>query len=255
MTDDGPIRILSVIDDDAVRARVTCALERYDMHVTSSDQQELPRHLNHNKLDLIILDVRQGRCEKLLLLRQILSASISVIITDDHRCAANDRVAALELGADDYMPEPIAPRELVARVRAIVRRRGRARGAAARDLDGSGYRFVDLTLDLRTRLLTRTNGTRIALTSGEYALLNALLCGAGRTLTREHLLSATRLHQDVIDRSIDVMVLRLRRKLEGCPGAQRIIETKRGVGYAIEIAVERLGSSAAKMKVCPEECR
>ena len=207
------------------------------MSVTSSDRQGLARHLHQNKLDLVILDIRQDRGEKLLLLRQILSASIPVIITNDHRCAA---VAVLELGADDYISEPLAPRELVARVRAILRRRGRARVAAASGLDLGGFRFADLTLDLRTRHLTRSDETHISLSNREYALLHALLDRAGRTLTREHLVSATRLHQDVFDRTIDVLVLRLRRKLEGYPGAPRIIETKRGIGYAIEIAVQRL---------------
>ena len=239
MADHGAIRILNVIDDHATRTHVTQALEHYNMCVTSSDRKGLAHHLRQNRLDLIILDIRQGRGEKLELLPEILSASVPVIITDDHRCEASDRVTALELGADDYMSEPIGARELAARVRAILRRRGRTRAAAVRGFDGGGFRFADLTLAVRTRHLTRSDGTRIFLTNREYALLLALLCRAGRTLTREHLLGATRPHQDAIDRSIDVMVLRLRRKLEAGPGAQRIIETKRGIGYVIEIAVER----------------
>jgi DNA-binding response OmpR family regulator len=127
-----------------------------------------------------------------------------------------------------------------------LRRRGRARVAAASGSDRGGFRFADLMLDLRTRQLTRFDGTRIPLTNREYALLFALLRRAGRTLTRERLLSATRRHQDVFGRSIDIMVLRLRRKLEGYPRTQRIIETKRGIGYAIEIAVERLGQASMK---------
>jgi two-component system OmpR family response regulator len=240
VTDNNTIRILNVVEDHATRTLVARALEHYDMSVTSSDRQGVARHLHQNKLDLIILDIRQGRAEKLLLLRQILSASVPVIITDDHRGDAGDRVAALELGADDYISEPIAPRELVARVRAILRRRGRARVADASGLDRGGFRFANLTLDSRGRHLTRSDGRRISLTNGEYALLFALLCRAGRTVTREHLVNATRHHQEVFDRTIDVVVLRLRRKLEGYPGARRIIETKRGIGYAIEIDVERL---------------
>jgi len=244
VTDIGAIRILSVIDDHTTRALVTNALEHYDMCVTSSDRQTLARQINRNELDLIILDIRQARSDEFGLLRQILCTSIPVIIVGDHRCQASDRVAALELGADDCMSVPIAPRELVARARAILRRRRRVRVAGAPDCDGGGYRFAGLTLDLRTRSLTRSDGSLIALTRREYALLCALLRKAGRTVTREHLLSATRPHQDVIDRSVDVTVLRLRRKLEASPKAQRVIETKRGIGYAIEIAVERfeLGS-------------
>jgi DNA-binding response OmpR family regulator len=234
----GVIRILNVIDDHATRALVTHALEEYDMHVASSNRQGLARRLKRNELDLVIVDMRQARRNEFGLLRLILSASIPVIIIGDDRCQANERVAALELGAD-YMSEPIALRELVARARAILRRHGKIRVAAARDRDGRGYRFAGLTLDLHTRSLTRSDGSRIALTRREYALLCVLLRKAGRTVTRKHLLSATRPHQDAIDRSVDVMVMRLRRKLAVSPETQRIIETMHGVGYAIEIAVER----------------
>ena len=240
MTHNRAVRILNVIEDHTTRALVRQALERYDMHVAFSDRQGLARQLKRNEVDLIILDMRHARGDEFSLLRQFLSASIPVIVIGDHRCQAGDRVTALELGADDCMSEPIAPRELAARARAILRRRGRTQVAAVRDCDGGGFRFAGLTLDLRTQYLTRSDGTRIPLTRREYALLCALLCKAGRTLTRESLLSATRLHQDVVDRSIDVMVLRLRRKLEATAEAQRIIETKRGIGYAIEIAVERV---------------
>jgi two-component system OmpR family response regulator len=246
MTDSGAIRILNVIDDHATRTLVTRALEHYNMCVTSSCRLGLARHLRQNQLDLIILDIRHDRDEKLGLLPQILSASIPVIITDDHRCDPSDRVAAFELGADGYMSEPIGPRELAARIRAILRRRGRTRAPAARRSDRGGFRFGDLTLDLRTRHLTRSDASRIFLTNREYALLLALVYRAGQTLTREQLQRATRPHQDVIDRSIDVIVLRLRRKLETSPGAQRIIETKRGMGYAIAIAVERFEYGSAK---------
>ena len=239
MTDNGTIRILNVIDDHATRALVTRTLEHYDMRVATSDRRGLVRELNRDELDLIILDMGLARGDEFGLLRQILSASIPVIVIGDHRCQPADRVAALELGADDCMSEPIAPRELVARARAILRRRGRTRIASVRDCDGGGYRFAGLTLDLSTRHLARSDGSRIPLTRREYDLLCALLCNAGRTLTREHLLSASRPHQGLIERSIDVMVLRLRRKLETSPDAQRIIETKRGIGYAIEVAVER----------------
>jgi two-component system, OmpR family, response regulator len=241
VTNNGAIRILNVIDDYATRTLVTHALEHYNMCVTSSDRQRLAHHLRQDELDLIILDMRQGRGEKLDLLHQILSASIPVVITDDHQSDSNDRVAALELGADDYMSEPIGPRELAARVRAVLRRRGRTREAVGLGVDNGAFRFADLRLDLQTRHLTRADGTRIFLTNREYALLLALLCRAGCSLTRERLLSAIRLRQDAVDRSIDVVVLRLRRKLEAVPGAQRIVETKRGIDYAIEIPVERLG--------------
>jgi DNA-binding response OmpR family regulator len=240
VTDYGVIRILNVIDDRVTRAVVTRTLQHYGMDVTSTDRGRLAQHLKRNDLDLIILDLRQARHEKLGLLSQILMLSIPVIITDSHRSAVSDRVAALELGADDYMTEPIAPRELVARVRSILRRRGRTRRVESGRADICVYRFDDLTLDLRTRHLTRSDGTRIPLSSREYALLLAFLNKPDRTFTREQLLRMTRLHQNATDRSIDVLVLRLRRKLEGHPRAQSIIETKRGFGYAFKTAIELL---------------
>ena len=240
VTSDGVIRILNVIDDLVTRAVVTRILQHYGMYVTSTGRDRLAQHLKRNDLDLIILDLRQARREKLGVLSQILAVSIPVIITDSHRSDVSDRVAALELGADDYMTEPIAPRELVARVRSILRRRGRTRRVESGRTDVCVYRFDDLTLDLRTRHLTRSDGTRIPLSSREYALLLAFLNKPDRTITREQLLRMTRLHQNATDRSIDVLVLRLRRKLEGHPRARSIIETKRGFGYAFKTVIELL---------------
>jgi two-component system, OmpR family, response regulator len=239
---DRAAHILNVIDHPATRVILTRFLQRYDMYVSSaSDRQELVQHLRRDALDLIILDLRSRRGEGLDLLRQMLSASVPVIITDDDRCTANDRVAALELGADDYVVEPICPRELLARVRAVLRRRPRKPAAMPRCSDGGGYRFAGLTLDLQAQRLTTADGSQILLTSREYALLVAFLRAPGRPLARAHLLSAVRVHEDILDRSIDVLVLRLRRKLESHSQARGVIQTKRGIGYALEIAVEKFG--------------
>jgi DNA-binding response OmpR family regulator len=239
-TAEGVIRILTVIDDPITRAIVTRILEHYCMEVTFTERDRLAQHLQRNDLDLIILDMRHGRREKFDLLSQILATSIPVVITDSHRSTVSDRVAALELGAEDYMTDPIAPRELVARVRSILRRRGRWRRVEAGISDMRGYQFGSFTLELRTRHLTRSDGRHIPLSSREYALLVAFLNKPDRTFTRQQLLRMTSLHQNATDRSIDVLVLRLRRKLEGDPSAQHIIETKRGVGYTMEIDVKRL---------------
>jgi DNA-binding response OmpR family regulator len=239
---DRAAHVLSVIGHSATRLTLTRFLQRYDMDVVSaSDRHELVQQLRDNALDLIILDLRSGRGEGLDLLRQMQSASVPVIITDDDRCTANDRIVALELGADDYVVEPISPRELLARVRVVLRRRRRKPAAAPRESVSGGYRFAGLTLNLRARRLTASDGTRIVLTSREYALLTAFLSAPELPLSREHLLGATRIHEDIFDRSIDVMVLRLRRKLAGHSQAQCIIRTKRGIGYALEVAVEKFG--------------
>jgi DNA-binding response OmpR family regulator len=141
-----------------------------------------------------------------------------------------DRIISLELGADDYIVRP-SPRELLARARAILRRREMARVARQRDPEGGGYSFNGWQLERRTRRLVDANGMPVSLSKGEYALLLAFLEAPQRPLSREHLLQATRVHEDIFDRSIDVQVLRLRRKLEVVPSAPRVIRTERGVGY------------------------
>jgi len=164
----------------------------------------------------------------------------AVIIITGHRRDDIDRVVGLELGADDYLTKPFNLRELLARVRAVLRRFDRGRAAPARGPERGGWRFSGWQLDRRTRRLTSPDGTPVALTKGEYALLIAFLDAPLRPLSREHLLQATRVHEDVFDRSIDVQILRLRRKLERDSSAPRVIQTERGVGYVFAVSVERI---------------
>jgi DNA-binding response OmpR family regulator len=146
----------------------------------------------------------------------------------------------LELGADDYVTKPFGLRELLARVRAILRRHELGRVARAREPQRGGFKFGDWILERSSRRLVTEGGESIALTKGEYALLLAFLETPQRPLTREQLLQATRVHEDIFDRSIDVQVLRLRRKLETQTNAPRIIRTERGVGYVFMLPVEAL---------------
>jgi DNA-binding response OmpR family regulator len=156
-----------------------------------------------------------------------------------HRRDEIDRVVGLELGADDYITKPFGLRELLARVRAVLRRQDFGRAASEREPASGGFRFEGWELDLRSRRLLNPRRQQMPLTKGEYALLVAFLMAPGRPLTREHLLQATRVHEDVFDRSIDVQVLRLRRKLEADPSAPRAVQTERGVGYRFSIPVEQ----------------
>ena len=144
-----------------------------------------------------------------------------------------------QLGADDYVTKPFNPRELLARIRAVLRRKDMARAASLRDPERGGFRFDGWLLERRTRRLTDRQGNPVPLTKGEYALLIAFLDAPQRPLTREYLLQATRMHEDIFDRSIDVQVLRLRRKLESIPTAPRLIHTERGIGYVFAKPVER----------------
>jgi DNA-binding response OmpR family regulator len=212
------------------------------MRVTSASQrQDVVRQFATLEPNVVILDLRLGQEDGLDILREVRSRSdVPVIITTGHRRDEIDRVVGLELGADDYVTKPFGVRELVARIRAVLRRREVGRVAVQREAEQGRYRFGDWQLDRRLRRLATSSGATVTLTKGEYSLLTAFLDAPQRPLTREHLLQATRVHEDVFDRSIDVQILRLRRKLETDPRAPRIIQTERSVGYTFTLPVERL---------------
>src|SRR5260221_218900 len=244
MNDDSSrsVRILVVDDDPAMREMVVNHLEDHRMRaVGASGRQEMTRHLAQGEPDLVILDLSLGQDDGLDLLRDIRSRSdVPVIIITGHRRDEIDRVIGLELGADDYVTKPFGLRELLARVRAVLRRREPERLGSPRDQSRGRCRFGGRQLDRRSRRLTNPDGATVALTKGEYALLIAFLDAPQRPLTREHLLQATRVHEDVFDRSIDVQILRLPRKLEIDASAPRIIQTESGIGYVVALPVERL---------------
>jgi DNA-binding response OmpR family regulator len=231
--------IVVVDDDPATRRIVTRYFREHDMPASSaSGRQELIRHLASGAPTLIILDLRLGRDDGLDLLREIRSTSdVPVIITTGHRMEEVDRVLGLELGADDYLTKPFGLRELLARVRAILRRHELKR-TQSRKLQRSGFRFGRWQVERESRRLTTQDGSLVALTKSELSLLVAFLERPQRPLTRAQLIQATRVHEDVFDRSINVQVLRLRRKLETDASSPRIIGTERGVGYVFALPVE-----------------
>ncbi len=206
--------IVVVDDDPLLRQMVIRYLEDHNVPTKSaSNKTELNRHFQGSCPSMIILDLRLGQDDGLDLLREIRSHSdVPVIIMTGHRSDEIDRIVGLELGADDYIVKPFSLGELLARVRAVLRRQEMGRAARAHDPERGGY--------------------------GEYALLLAFLEAPQRPLSREHLLQATRVHEDIFDKSIDVQVLRLRRKLEVDPSAPRMIRTERGVGYVFALPVE-----------------
>jgi two-component system, OmpR family, response regulator len=235
-------RVLVIDDDPSMRHMLSNYLEQHEMRVIlASQRQDVIRHFAVGEPSVVILDLRLGQEDGLDLLREISSRSdVPIIITTGHRPDEIDRVVGLELGADDYVTKPFGVRELLARIRAVLRRRETSRLASQREAAQGRCRFGTWQLDRRARRLTNSAGELVALTKGEYALLLAFLDAPQRPLSREHLLQATRLHEDVFDRSIDVQILRLRRKLETDPGAPRIIQTERGVGYVFALPVEQL---------------
>ena len=238
---DRQVCVLVVEDDPALQRMIlNYFLENNIRTLVASGRQEMVRHLDSTLVSLVILDLRLGQEDGLDLLREVRSSSdVPVIIITGHRCDDIDRVVGLELGADDYLTKPFNLRVLLARVRAVLRRFDIGRVAPARDPERGRFRFSGWQLERKTRRLTDPAGTPVALTKGEYALLLAFLEAPQRPLSREHLLQATRVHEDVFDRSIDVQILRLRRKLEREPSAPRVIQTERGVGYVFAAAVER----------------
>jgi DNA-binding response OmpR family regulator len=233
-----PPRILVVDDDQMTNRMVVDYLENRNMRgVSASGRQETARLLAVGAPSLVLLDLCQEEGFDLLL--EIRSRSnVPVIITTGDRRDESDRVVGLELGADDYVTKPFSLRELLARIRAVLRRHEAGRAAPHWDAERGQYKFGGWQLERRARCLTGPSGAPVALTKGEYALLTAFLDAPQRPLSREHLLQATRVHEDVFDRSIDVQILRLRRKLETDPSTTSIIRTERGVGYAFTLPVE-----------------
>jgi two-component system, OmpR family, response regulator len=232
--------VLLIEDDPAIRQMVTSFFEEQNISVSAvAGRQELGRYLTSGNPSLIILDLCLGQDDGLALLRDIRSRSdVPVIITTGHRRDEIDRVVGLELGADGYMTKPFSLRELLARVRAVLRGREIGRKGHAGNPERGGFRFGRWQLERRGRRLVDQDGNPVSLSKGEYLLLIAFLETPQRSLSREQLLRATRIHQDVFDRSIDVQVLRLRRKLEVDPREPGIIKTERGFGYQFALPVE-----------------
>src|SRR6516165_3660074 len=240
---DRSICVLLVEDDQALQRLILDYFAQNDIRtLIAAGRDDMVKQLEANNVDLVVLDLRLGHEDGFDLLREMRSTSdVPVIITTGHRRDEIDRIVGLELGADDYLTKPFNLRELLARVRAVLRRfDSGSQVTTAREPERGRCLFCGWQLDRRTRRLTDPNGAPVTLTKGEYALLIAFLDAPQRPLSREHLMQATRMHEDVFDRSIDVQILRLRRKLERDPSAPRVIQTERGVGYVFAVPVERV---------------
>lgn len=187
--------------------------------------------------DLVILkfDLTSQELETLRLFRAKSDVSIIVLGESGYEKA---RIACLELGADDYMNAPFSMAELLARIHAVFRRRLSSSLNNAARVSGK-WLFGGFELRLKTRQLLSPSGAPVRLTNREYALLVALVEAAQRPVTREYLLKATRFYEDILDRSVDVQILRLRRKLEDNASVPRLITTKRGIGYVFNLPAVR----------------
>ena len=234
--------ILVVDDDPSIRTLLEEYLAENELRVSvAPNGKEMTRILADEAIDLVILDLRLAGEDGMSIARALRDQSaIPIVMLTGVRDEA-DRVMGLELGADDYITKPFSPRELLARIRTVLRRTKSVALTEARHQERRAYRFADFELNLRTRRLKRGDGRSIELTNGEFNLLAALLAAPQRILTRYQMLEASRVYDnEVYDRSIDVQVLRLRRKIEENPSQPRYILTERGVGYLFNSTVEVL---------------
>jgi two-component system, OmpR family, response regulator len=233
-------RILIVDDDEEMRHMISEYLEKQGLATAkAAGRAELMAQLAKAPVALILLDLRLGNDDGLDVLRDLRGrGDTPVIIITGHRRDEVDRVVGLELGADDYLTKPFSLRELLARIRTVIRRTEQAAERQEREPASRRLQFDGWVFDQRKRRLTNPDGNLVTLTKGEYALLSAFVDAPGRPLDREFLLRASRLHEDIFDRSIDVQILRLRRKLEKCPSQPRLIKTERGFGYTFTAQVK-----------------
>lgn len=234
--------VVAVDDDPAVRSLVFDYLTQNELRVTTvATGHELEQIITRETVDLIVLDLKLPGEDGMQIARRLREQSAIPILMLTGRAEEADRVMGLELGADDYLTKPFSPRELLARIRALLRR-ARAQATVADELARvRAYRFGTWELNVGLRRLKSVDGRSVELTNGEFSLLTAFLSSPQRVLTRDQLLDLSRLHNaEVYDRSIDVQILRLRRKIEPDPSQPRYIRTERGAGYVFDAAVERL---------------
>ncbi len=237
-----PVPHILVVDDDSeIRDLLARFLESRGLRVTTArDGRELRRAWPAGHYQAVILDLMLPGESGLDLARWLRGQSSVAIIMLTAMGGEHDRIAGLDLGADDYVAKPFSPRELLARIRAVLRRTGERPDQGA-DAAQHTYRFSGWTLEPARRRLLDPAGVEIPLTGGEYDLLAAMVERANCVLTRDMLLDLLRGRQaGPFDRTIDVAIGRLRRKLEDDGRNAQLIKTVRGGGYVLASPVERV---------------
>lgn len=236
---------LAIVDDDKeIRELLTDLLQQYGYTAFSaSNGTELYRLLDNEKIDLIVLDIRMPGEDGFTICQNIRKTSKVPIIMLTANGEEMDRIIGLEMGADDYLPKPFNPRELVARIKAVLRRSTEG-GDLEKIFIGTEaeiFKFSGWQLDTATRKLTSPDGLEISITAGEYTLLMTFLERPKRVLSRDQLLEITHNRQaGPFDRSIDIQVSRLRQKIEEDPKEPTLIKTVRGGGYMLTVPVEKM---------------
>jgi DNA-binding response OmpR family regulator len=237
-----PAHILVVDDDSQMRELLAEYLGQYGFRVTGvADGEAMRQVLASSVVDLIVLDLRLRAEDGMRIARALRAESSIPIVMLTGRTDDVDRILGLELGADDYLTKPVNLRELLARIRTVLRRARAHLADRTEAKQTRAFRFSGWELDLRTRKLVAPSGSRVDLTNGEFGLLTAFLRAPRRILSRDQLLEMSKSYDDdVSDRSVDVQILRLRRKLEADPSRPGLIKTERGAGYLFDARVSKL---------------
>lgn len=233
--------ILVVDDDGQIRQLIVRFLRDNGYRASGArDSIEMRETLAATPIDLIVLDLMLPGVSGLDLCRDLRATSLVPIIMLTAKGEETDRIVGLELGADDYLPKPFNPRELLARIRAVLRRVA-ARSDTRQPIGGRLISFAGYVLDAQRRELMSPDQVEIDLSSGEYDLLLAFIEHPNRVLSRDQLLEYSRNRAaEPFDRSVDVQVSRLRRKLEPATNSPALIKTVRGAGYIFVPTVTRL---------------
>ncbi|MGE3303487.1 MAG: response regulator [Hyphomonadaceae bacterium] len=232
--------ILIVDDDPELRRLIGEFLTRHGYEVAlASDGAEMDAVLARSGVDLIVLDLMLPGEDGLAICRRLAAEGKIPVVMLSAAGEETDRIVGLEVGADDYLPKPCSPRELLARIRAVLRRAD-ARGEPEERSERENFEFAGWRLDMLRRELRSPDGVLVNLSSGEFALLRAFIERPQRVLTRDQLLDFAR-GRDAFayDRAIDVQVSRLRRKLEAATGGGDLIKTVRNEGYVFAAPVRR----------------
>lgn len=236
-----PQHILIVDDDREIRSLLRDFLEKNGYRATAvPDGKGMRRALEQTHVDLIVLDLMLPGEDGLTLCRELRAKSQIPVLMLTALAEEVDRIVGLEVGADDYLAKPFSPRELVGRIKAILRRTAyMPREPAPQSVNG--FRFADWHLDTTTRALTHADGTVADLSGAEFRLLSILLSHPKRVLSRVQLMELLRGRDiDPFDRSIDVRISRLRQTLRDDARAPTIIKTVYGEGYIIGVPIEQL---------------
>jgi len=232
-------RILIVDDDADIRSLLADYLGDQGWHIsTAEDGDAMQQVLDTTQVDLIVLDLTLPGSDGLTLCRDLRAHSTVPVIMLTARSAPLDRILGLEMGADDYLCKPFEPRELLVRIRNVLRRSA----ATANDAPTPStlWHFADWTLDETTRQLQNGAGLVVMLSGGEFRLLKALLEHPNRALNRDQLMALTQGREtDPLDRSIDLHISRLRQKLGDDARAPKLIKTLRNEGYLLATSVRR----------------